>query len=110
MRIDACEAHCIDPMFFHDTSRILLCMHAAAPPISVMKSRRFTAQCLPCFQRKGYQHLSRAEGCCAAAFQSGLCRLRVIRVDRASDESPLVPRFRTSETYYSSDAKCQKLP
>jgi hypothetical protein len=25
----------------------------AAPPRSVMKSRRFTAQCLPCFQSKG---------------------------------------------------------
>jgi hypothetical protein len=26
---------------------------AAAPPRSVMNSRRFTAQCLPCFQPKG---------------------------------------------------------
>ena len=27
--------------------------HTAAPPSSVMKSRRFTAQCLPCFAPKG---------------------------------------------------------
>ena len=27
--------------------------HAAAPPSSVMKARRFTAQCLPCFRQKG---------------------------------------------------------
>jgi len=27
--------------------------HAVAPPSSVMNSRRFTAQCLPCFQPKG---------------------------------------------------------
>src|SRR5262245_25794676 len=26
--------------------------HAAAPPSSVMKSRRLTARCLPCFQQK----------------------------------------------------------
>jgi hypothetical protein len=25
---------------------------AAAPPSSVMKSRRFTARCLPCFRQK----------------------------------------------------------
>src|SRR5215470_20262933 len=31
--------------------------HAAAPPSSVMKSRRFTARCLPCFRVKGIARL-----------------------------------------------------
>jgi hypothetical protein len=34
--------------------------HAAAPPTSVMKSRRCTAQYLPCFQTKGIAHLGTA--------------------------------------------------
>jgi hypothetical protein len=31
---------------------------AAAPPSSMMNSRRFTAQYLPCFRQKGLAHLS----------------------------------------------------
>src|SRR5215510_12204432 len=50
----------------------------------------------------------RAGDCCAAGFQSDLCRLRLIRVDWASDERPLVPRFRTSWVDRSFDAKCQQ--
>ena len=45
--------------------------HAAAvPPSSVMNSRRFTAQYLPCSRQRIAQH------CCAAS-QSGLCLLGV---------------------------------
>jgi hypothetical protein len=43
--------------------------HAAAPPMSVMNSRRFTAEYLPCSEQRIAQH------CCAAGFQFGLCRL-----------------------------------
>ena len=53
---------------------------AAAPPSSVMNSRRFTAQYLPCFRPKEIAHLGTAGGCCAAGFQSSLCRRWVNRV------------------------------
>jgi hypothetical protein len=36
--------------------------HAAAPPSSVMKSRRFTAQCLPVLQTESIAHLGPAGG------------------------------------------------
>ena len=55
--------------------------HAApAPPSSVMNSRRFTADAsvLP---TERIAHLSRAEDCCAAGFQSGLCRFGVRRFE-----------------------------
>src|SRR6516225_1809514 len=44
---------------------------AAAPPSSAKKSRRFTAQYLPCSGQSIAQH------CCAAGLQSGLCLLGV---------------------------------
>ena len=50
--------------------------HVAAPPISVMNARRFTAQCSRGFGRKD-STLSVAADHCAAGFQSGLCRLWV---------------------------------
>ena len=40
-----------------------------------MKSRRLTAQYLPCFRTKGIAHLSTVGDCCTAGFRSGLCSL-----------------------------------
>src|SRR5262245_8470034 len=37
--------------------------HVSAPPSSVMNSRRFTAQCLPCFPTERIAHLGTADRC-----------------------------------------------
>jgi hypothetical protein len=59
------EAHSrIRLIFLPQKSRIVLddfgLGHAAAPPSSVMNSRRFTDQYLPCFRTKGIAHLGTA--------------------------------------------------
>ena len=56
-----------DPVWRRPTTGIGDCCpratsgHAAAPPSSVMNSRRFTAQYLPCFRQKGYHTSVRQE-------------------------------------------------
>jgi hypothetical protein len=50
---------------------------AAAPPMSVMNSRRFTAKYLPCSRPKGSHTSATAGHRCAAGLRSGLCQLRV---------------------------------
>jgi hypothetical protein len=45
---------------------------------------------------------------CAAGFRSSLCRRWVNRVDRASDESPLISVFQTCQAAVSFVAMCQK--
>src|SRR5260221_2922535 len=68
----------------------------AALPSSVMNSRRFTDSASRASDRT-MAHLSTGGDCCAAGFQSGLCRFRsdsVIPVMSAA--RPLFPRKRTS--------------
>src|SRR5262249_7967583 len=100
-RIDACEAHCIDPMFFHDTSRILLCMHAATPPISVMNSRRFMG--FP--QGRGSRIKYSRSGPCIAAKAARTCPVCVKVGDRAmsASMSGLLESGHDRATYESKD-------
>src|SRR5262245_32818303 len=79
---------------------------ATVPPTRVMNSRR-----LMCPQIEGL-NLPYRRGAetalCNTAKLGGWGPSRVIRVDRASDESPLVPRFQTCQAAVRFVAMCHK--
>jgi hypothetical protein len=54
---------------------------AAAPPSSVMNSRRFYCPMPPVLPTERIAHLNTAGDCCAAAFRSDLCRRWVRSVE-----------------------------
>src|SRR5262245_43380496 len=74
----------------------------AAPLRSLMNARRLMR--LPKSEDDSLSH--QAALLCITANSDARLLVWVIRVDWASDESPLVPRFRTSWAHSSYDAKC----
>src|SRR5262245_24355915 len=64
--------------FGHICARAASGHAVAAAPSRVMNSRRFTAQCLPCFPTERIAYLDVAGDYCTAGFRSGLCPNRVI--------------------------------
>jgi hypothetical protein len=69
-RYDLCTMDVREGIRHHDQAATRRGHAAAAPPRSVMNSRRFTAQSLQCLRSRIAQ-LSTAEDCCAAGFRPG---------------------------------------